>query len=173
MSVQWPPPQLPFGTAGPATVLTPAPPGRRLCACLIDSLIPVVNLSVFGLAFMNVISMLPNSSGEQTGETVGNPLGLFLLALCFIAGITVLWFVLIKRGTSPGKKLLGLYVVDAGSGVTADSGRMFLRENICKGLLCLVLWGVPAIVGLVMVFIHPKRSTPWDLMTHTMVVRRK
>ena len=174
MSDHWPPPEPIFGTvAAPANELIPASLGRRIGAAVLDAMLPLVGLYGFAFALLNVINLLPNDSGEPTGDPVGNPLGLLLLSLCFIAVVFGLGWTLMSKSTSTGKKLFGLYVVDVGTGGPVDFGRMFLRENVCKGLLCLVLAPVPVVAGLVMVLVHPKRSAPWDLMTRTMVVRRK
>ena len=202
------PPQPPFINGAPVTVPTPAPNLRRLGALFVDlvlNAVPVVAILYVAWKFLNEVGSLfvksllmstglyvpPYPEGEITNETTdvagGNLPDLFLLALLCAVVVAVLFMLFWRRGTSPGKKLFGLYVVDVGSGVTADFGRMFLRESVCKSVISSVPIGLllsvgvdvtlavslPVVAALVMVFIHPKRSAPWDLMSRTMVVRRK
>ena len=207
MSDSWLPPQPPFINGAPVIVPTPAPILRRLGALVVDlvlNAVPVVAmltvvwkiLNGVGLVFVKSLLMAtglyvpPYPEGEITNETTEDSLGnlpdLILIALLCVVAVAVLFMLFWRRGTSPGKKLFGLFVVDAGTGVRADFGRMFLRESVCKSasssipIFLLLTAGVdvelaislPVLAGLVMVFLHPKRSAPWDLMTHTMVVRR-
>jgi uncharacterized RDD family membrane protein YckC len=87
-------------------------------------------------------SAAPVVNGQPV--SVGGRFGAFLLdmMLCVVTlGIGYLiWTVVVwSDGQTPGKRLLGHVVVDAGTGVPFDWGRMALRQFVIQGLLGSVL----------------------------------
>ena len=121
-------------------------------------------------SLFNGILALPNDSGEPTGDPVGNVLLLIVLAIGCCIGLFVWTINLWRHGTTPGKKLLGLRVVDAATSGTAGFGQMMLREGVIKGFLGSVLWGVPFAIGCVVILVNPRRAAPWDMVLRTTVV---
>lgn len=100
-----------------------ASPGQRLGAYLLDVLVPLVALwltfSLFGMGL---------ASGGDLGGPLGGVLGLGLLIAY------VVWaMMLFARGTTPGKRLLGMRVIRE-DGSTAGFGTMLIREWIGKAI---------------------------------------
>jgi len=104
-----------------------ASPGRRLGAYFLDLLVPFVALFlIFVVA----------GAGAATETEGGAGLGILLGILLFIA--YVIWaFVLFARGTTPGKKLLGMRVVKE-DGRNAGFFTMLIRELIGKAISGLI-----------------------------------
>jgi uncharacterized RDD family membrane protein YckC len=100
-----------------------ASPGKRLPAYVLDLAIPVfVLLSILG------VGAGLSSSGSGIGGQV---------AVLLSIGYGIWALTLFARGTTPGKRLLGMHVVKEG-GEAAGFGRMFLRELIGKVISALV-----------------------------------
>ena len=103
---------------------------------------------------------------------------LFWLTLC------IGWYVWLlftaQHGTTPAKRMLGLTILDARSGQVASTGRVWLREVVCKGflpgamaLIAMPLLGtsiasaIPAIyllAGLLYPSVAQDRRTTWDYL---------
>lgn len=168
-----PPPPPPSDAVAGAVGVAPAPLGRRFGAIVIDIVLSSAVAIGLVLAAANAFSALPNDSGERIGNTVGNPGQLLILALIVSAAFGIWSFVLWGWGTTPGKKFLGLQVVDARTGTVVGFGRMFLREAISKGLLGSMLSGIPVVIGIIMILVVPKRRSYWDMIAGTVVATRE
>ena len=94
----------------------------RLMALVID---PLIAILLWGLA----VGLLGNVSQD-----------LGLLAAFLLPVIYLIWFLsLLAKGLTPGKKLLGLQVVDHQTGGYPGFGKMFLREFVGRILSGLFL----------------------------------
>jgi len=106
-----------------------ASPVKRLGAYCLDLLVPLVALFL--------ILVVAGGVGAAAGTEEGPGVGLFLGFLLFVAYI--IWaFVLFARGTTPGKKLLGMRVVKE-DGSNAGFLTMLIREWIGKAISGLIL----------------------------------
>lgn len=172
-----PPPQnRPMRGSVQAVDVAPAPLGRRFGALSIDLVIGSVSGVGFFILFANSVIGFFNRLGTavdpynyQTESTidVGVFLGIFV-------SIGVVWaissLILMGLGTSPGKRILGLYVVDSNTGTVCGFRRMFAREALAKGALGTFFSGIPLIVGIIMILASSKRQAYWDRMVGTVVV---
>lgn len=99
-----------------------ASPGRRLGAYILDLVIPIV-------AFFLITAVMGGGEEGGAGAAIG-----FLLLVAYIV-----WaFVLFTRGTTPGKKFLGMRVVREG-GQRAGFFTMLIREWLGKLLSGMIL----------------------------------
>lgn len=123
---------------------------RRFMALSIDPLIAVL-LYVVALGVFGAIS-----------EDLGVVMAFVFPVLYFV------WFlVLLRQGLTPGKKLLGLQVVDHQTGELPGYGKMFLREIVGRLLSGLVL-GLGYLWAL-----FDKNAQAWhDRLAGTVVLRR-
>ena len=104
-----------------------ASPGKRLGAYFLDLLVPLI-----ALFLVFVVAGAGASTGTEGGANLGGLLGFLLF------GAYVIWaFVLFARGTTPGKKLLGLRVVKE-DGRNAGFFTMLMREWIGKAISGLI-----------------------------------
>ena len=94
-----------------------ASPGKRLGACVLDILVP--------LAFFIVVLVGVAVVGEESIELAAN------LVVVLFLGYVIWTIVLFVRGTTPGKKLLGMRVVKE-DGQDATFFTMLIREWIGK-----------------------------------------
>jgi uncharacterized RDD family membrane protein YckC len=133
-----------------------ASPGRRLAASVID-------LFILTLVIGGVFAV---EDPQVKGEYAGGGLETFLFGV--LIAYVVLVIVLFAHGTTPGKRVLGLYVIKA-NGQRAGFGKMLYREWFFKsmegvlGLILLVLSGV-------MMFIDKDRQALHDKIGQTYVV---
>ncbi|GAA2880009.1 hypothetical protein Acy02nite_26760 [Actinoplanes cyaneus] len=110
------------------------------------------------------------------GGRLGAQLLEFLL-ICVTAGIGwIVWALLIlDRGQTPARQLLGHVVADATTGAPLTWGPMFVRELLVKGLLgyiaSAVTVGVYSLVDSVMVF-GRRNQTLHDRISGSIVVHR-
>jgi uncharacterized RDD family membrane protein YckC len=121
----------------------------------------------------------PTSIGGN-GSTIscdnGTRFGAYLLdAVLMIVTFGIGWFiwsiVLWQKSTSPGKKMLGLMVVDVNTGQPASVGTMALRELVGKTLLSWLSCGLTSLVGAIMILATEKRQGIWDQIATTTVVK--
>lgn len=123
---------------------------RRFMALLIDPLIAVV-LYVAAVGIFGGLS---------------EDLGIFI-AILFPAGYVVWFMLLLRKGLTPGKKLLGLQVVNHQTGRLPGYGKMFLREIVGRFLSGLV-FGLGYLWAL-----FDKNAQAWhDRLAGTVVLRR-
>ncbi len=99
-----------------------ASPGKRLGAYILDLIIPVIALSLIFLIGGGIAAAIGGEGGGGAGTLLG-----FLLFVAY--GVWAL--VLFARGTTPGKKLLGMKVVRE-DGRNAGFLTMLIREWIGK-----------------------------------------
>ena len=110
----------------------------RGAAYLIDVITPIAGwfLFVFGVA-------LAFGYGFGAGVGEGPPVWLapvLLAGVIILIGYAVWWFVSLKDGQTPGKKIVRIRVVGASSGETRDLGIMLVREMLAKCVLFAVIF---------------------------------
>jgi uncharacterized RDD family membrane protein YckC len=125
--------------------LTPAPLGKRFGAFAIDC-----------VAFMAILwgfSHLIYSFGIELHEFVW-----------FFAFPPLVAWIAWSIGNSPGKKLLGLYIVDARTGESAGYFQLFLRSLLFSMIIFL------NIIFIIPVLVTKKRKAFHDMLAGTMVI---
>lgn len=100
-----------------------ASPGKRLAAYFLDVLVPLV-----ALFLILVVAGIGGSAGTEDGGAGGALLGFALLI-----GYVVWAFALFARGTTPGKRILGMWVIKE-DGRRAGFFTMLVREWIGKAI---------------------------------------
>jgi uncharacterized RDD family membrane protein YckC len=135
-----------------STVGTLASPLKRLMATILDAIIPSIMLVVLlGSAAIGLDAQGTSAQGVS-----------MLLLLVFLAW--VVWcFALFARGRTPGKRLLGMTVVDEG-GRPAGFLRMLLREWLGKWVAGLVFG-----LGFIWILIDRERQGWHDKLMSTYV----
>ncbi len=134
-----------------------ASPGKRLGAYVLDVVVPIVALLViFGIGGLGVAA-----GGQRAGGGIGCLVmsGLLLAYIIFAFG-------LFARGTTPGKKLLGMYVVKE-DGQPAGFGTMLFREWIGK-----IISGLAFGLGYVWILFDRDRQGWHDKLASTFVVEQ-
>lgn len=112
--------------------------------------------------------VVPCSNGVRFGALMLD--FLLMIVTCFIGWL--IWnIVLWGQATSPGKKMLGLQVVDLGTGAPANMQQMLLRELVGKLILGSIT-GIVSIISAVLILIQPTRQGVWDYISKTTVVKR-
>jgi uncharacterized RDD family membrane protein YckC len=125
-----------------------ASPGKRLGGFVLDVIIPIVV----------VIFLLGLGVSGELGANLA-----VLLLIGYIVGAIILFF----RGTTPGKKALGMYVVRE-DGRPAGFGTMLLREWIGRWLSGLVFG-----LGYLWILWDKDRQAWHDKLASTYVVERR
>lgn len=106
-----------------------ASPGKRFAAYFLDGMIPMV-------AFILILAIAGASQAagaDQGGGTAGTVVGLLLLVAYMVWALT-----LFSRGTTPGKRMLGMSVIRE-DGNRAGFFTMLIREWIGKTISAMIL----------------------------------
>ena len=134
----------------------------RAGAYLIDVIIPLAGFSL--LAFGVVITFAYGlSSGLSTpleGETRPEEAPIWLIPIILagaiiIIGYAVWWFISLKDGRTPGKKIVGIRVVSASTGETRGWGIMLVRELLTKLIFFAVIFELTPIGTFLSFFFLP------------------
>ena len=97
--------------------------GRRVAAYLLGGLIPAATIIFFFIvSFFAIVTVDFDDDTDRWGFAV---LGIVLLVS--LLGYVVWWLIVLRRGQTPGKQLLGIRVVRT-DGRASGWGWMFLRE---------------------------------------------
>lgn len=117
---------------------------------------------------------VPGSSVVPCGNWVR--LGAHLLdGVLFVVTCGIGWLiwsiVLWQQATSPGKKMLGLRIVDLQTGVPASMNQMAMREGLGKIVLGIVTAGLVSLVSTVLILVTPTRQGAWDYLSRTTVIK--
>lgn len=133
-----------------------ATPGKRFGAYILDVAIPI-------LAFFLIVASggAVGSAASDSDEGLG-----FAIVIIFMLGFAyIIWALrLFAKGTTPGKNILGLYVVKE-SGERATFGTMFFREWIGKWVSGFVFG-----LGYLWILIDKDRQGWHDKLASTYVV---
>ena len=145
--------------------------GRRVVAYLLDGLIPAAAIIFLIVWFFAGLIVDFDDDTDQWGFAV---LGIALLVS--LLGYVVWWLIVLRRGQTPGKQLLGIRVVRI-DGRASGWGWTFLREfaikGVAVGVLSQFLFGLGAIVWIVdllWAFWDKDRQTLHDKIMKTVVV---
>lgn len=135
-----------------------ASPGKRFGAYVLDIVIPVLAVMfIFGIGGLGYAA-----GGERAGGTLAT-----LLALALLVAYIVWAVRLFAHGTTPGKKMLGMYVVKE-TGQPAGFGTMLFREWIGKVWISGLILGL----GYLWILIDKDRQGWHDKLASTYVVEQ-
>jgi uncharacterized RDD family membrane protein YckC len=151
--------------------------GTRVAASLLDSLLPLVGLVLYGIGIPLIVAGAPDSTYDSTTGTYDSTgtantgllvTGIVVVALGAIAMIAIaLWNRVFKQGRtgqSVGKRVMGIRLVEEHSGQPMGAGMCFVREiaHTLDGFFYLgYLWPLW----------DPKRQTFADKILNTVVVQ--
>ena len=143
-------------------VTSPAGPGRRLTAAIID----LVVVAVAGL-----VLVILTGAFEDAEDYVGDPLPR-IIALGFATYFLVNGMPLWLRSQTVGKAILGLVVVTAGSNDPAPPWRLVVRAPFFIAIYGVFL-GMPGLIALVdhLLIFRGNRRCLHDLICGTEVMR--
>ena len=103
-------------------------------------------------------------------------LDFILFVLLLVVGYVIWWLLVIGRGQTPGKQLMGIHIARADTGERADTGLTFFREFVIEFLLFDLI--LAAITGTIIwwvdnlwAFFDSRRQTLHDKISGTIVVR--
>jgi len=132
-----------------------ASPGSRLGAYILDWILPMM-----ALFMIIVLGGIGGAAGAEDGAGLGIFLG-FLLLLGY-----VIWaFTLFVNGTTPGKRMLGMWVVKE-NGQRAGFVTMFFREWVGKTISTWIFS-----LGFVWILIYQDNQGWHDKLMSTYVVK--
>lgn len=113
-----------------------APWSIRAGAYLTDVIIPFAGLFLFMLGFAVAIGIglgdTPDLGPRPQAPVWLAPL--ILAGVIIIVGYAVWWFIALKDGQTPGKRMVGIRVVGALTGETRGWGIMLVRELMTKSI---------------------------------------
>lgn len=146
-------------TGQPQIKFTPGGFWRRLVAYFIDSFI--VNIAVAPLTILNMwitVFVLNNEILYQLTNATLNFIIIFLYAGFFYS----------KKGSTPGKMVMGLRVVDANTGQNISFGRAGVRDTFGK-----IVSTITLLVGYLMIAFRDDKKGLHDLMSSTQVMHKE
>jgi uncharacterized RDD family membrane protein YckC len=108
-----------------------------------------------------------SSRAKRFGEFL---LAVVLAIVTFGIGYLIWALIILGRGQTPEKQVLGMYVIDLDTGRTAGYGKMFLRWFVIDGILGQVTFGIFSIVSAFWIFSNPANQRLTDKMVNTIVV---
>ena len=149
-----------------ALTAAPAPPagmGRRIAGYAIDQ-VPVL----LGAAVLVTLVLHPLAGGS-VGDALGPLAAYGALAFAYAIG---LWWWLATAGLSPGKRLLGMRAVSAGTGRPIGWGAAFLRQLVL-GLVTGLTLGLGGLVLAAVAARDPRRRGWHDRAAGSVVVDRR
>jgi uncharacterized RDD family membrane protein YckC len=132
-----------------------ASPGKRLAAYVVDLFVPLVAIALI----VFVVGMSGSTGGESSGMAAA------LLGVGLLVAYVVWAFVLFGRGTTPGKRMLGMRVIKE-DGSHAGFFTMLVREWIGK----LFISGMVFSLGFVWILFDPENQAWHDKLVSTYVV---
>jgi len=131
-----------------------ASPGKRLGAFFLDILIPSI-----AFVLMLIVSGFGAAQETESGSAIG-----FLVAIVLFVVYLVWALTLFAKGTTPGKKMLGMRVIKE-NGESAGFGTMLVREWIGK-----IISGMLLSLGFLWILFDPDRQGWHDKLVSTYVV---
>ena len=124
-----------------------APWSIRAGAYLTDVIIPFAGLFLFMAGYAVAIG-IGLGDNPDTGSRPQAPVWLAPLILAgaiIIIGYAVWWFIALKDGQTPGKRMIGIRVVRALTGETRGWGIMLVRELMTKFIFFAVIFALTPI----------------------------
>jgi uncharacterized RDD family membrane protein YckC len=103
-------------------------------------------------------------------------LDFILFPLLLVIGYIIWWVLVLGRGQTPGKQIMGIRIARADSGETADWGLSFFREFVIEFLLFdivlnIITGSIAWWVDHLWAFFDGKRQTLHDKIVSTIVVQ--
>lgn len=134
-----------------------APWSIRAGAYLTDVIIPFAGLFLFmaGYAVAIGIGMGDTPDMESRPQAPVWLAPLILAGAIIIIGYAVWWFISLKDGRTPGKKIVGIRVVSASTGETRGWGIMLVRELMTKFIFFAVIFELTPIGTFLSFFFLP------------------
>ena len=142
-------------------------PGRRLGAYFMDSILPL-GLLVFALVSMIIgasAGAIAVAAGESEEVAAAGVLVGVVGPMCLWMGYAVWALFLFPKGTTPGKNLLGMYVIRE-DGTPPGFFTMLVRETVGKWLSGLVI-----MLGYLSIVTDQDNQGWHDKLLNTYVVR--
>ena len=134
----------------------------RVAAHIIDSIIPAAGLALIAIAVAVAFGVDPGDAAAlEESHDPQTPVWLVPVVLAGAAvfiGYFVWWLISLKDGQTPGKKIVGIRVVNARNGETLGWGMMFVREFLVKNLLFSIFGGMSLGIAQILNFLWPL----WD-----------
>ena len=137
-----------------------ASPGRRLGAYFMDLIIPAFALFVIILTFGGALAV------SEKGKGIWASL-LLLLSFALFAGYIIWALILFAQGTTPGKRILKMWVVKE-NGKNANFLTMLIREWIGKPIS-----GLFFMIGYLWILFDQNNQGWHDKLVSTYVVERR
>lgn len=133
----------------------------RLAAYFIDTLIKLLLAAV-----LFVFVLVAFSISKNLGEI------LFVVAAVFAIIIYLSYgaFFLAREGTTPGKKMLGLVVVDKNNKTPLSWKTTLIRELAIKILMNEIIIGAIVLVSAILIAADKEKRALWDIGSGTYVV---
>lgn len=156
-------PQPVYGQAAPAPAARVGEYGGfwiRLVAYIIDGLILGIPMSIINVMAMAIIVRNVRSMGMYTAASL---FLMFIFIALSLAYILIGWS---KYGTTLGKKIFGLYVVDDQTGRAPTMGKAFLR------LVGYIVNGFTFYIGFLMIAFTDDNRGLHDMIAKTHVIKR-
>ncbi|MCK5878998.1 MAG: RDD family protein [Holophagae bacterium] len=158
-----PQPQPAYGHSAPAPAPRTGEYGGfwiRLVAYIIDALILGIPMSIINVMAMAIIVRNVRSMGMYTAASLFLMLIFIALSLAYIV---IGWS---KYGTTVGKRIFGLYVVDDQTGQAPAIGKAFLR------LVGYIVNGFTFYIGFLMIAFTDDKRGLHDMIAKTHVIQR-
>jgi uncharacterized RDD family membrane protein YckC len=108
-----------------------------------------------------------SSLGKRFG---GALLTSVLIVLTLGIGYLIWAAIAYRKGQTPAKQILKMYVIDTETGLPATWGKMFVRNVVIDGLLNSITFSVFWLVSSIWIFTNPERQRLTDKMVKTIVV---
>jgi uncharacterized RDD family membrane protein YckC len=138
-----------------------AGPAQRMAAYFIDEVINIaLSFLFFGLAFLI-------GSVTQSATTTEIAVAVLFIALFLLQFGYFILFEVLSNGATPGKRVVGLRVVDM------NGGQVGFRRSVVRNLLRLVDGLASYAVGIVAVVVSSKNQRLGDMAAGTLVVRQR
>ena len=154
---------------------------QRLAAHLIDTVLFHLPLLVIILTLVGSILIGIEGGDPEPPEDNGEGLlrvmiGVMLGSLALLVGYVIWWLFALRRGQTPGKRLVGIRVIKD-NGEPSGWGYTFLREFVIKGLLGGFLSGMTGGIYFAAAHLWPlwdrDRQALHDKMIGTLVVQNR
>lgn len=151
--------------------------GKRILGAVLDNVLTIVALSPV-ITHINMDALAEKSGSFEGMQALMNnvPEMNLIMAMLLLLGIAIAQTALIiKRGQSIGKLILGTRIVDQESGIRPNAMNTFVLRSFVIGLLYnLPLVGVVVMIAdLAMLLFSPERISLHDRLAKTLVVEAR
>ncbi len=128
----------------------PASLFKRYIASIIDTVIGAIFVNLLRIFFVSIFFKNQILAG-------------LVLSICYL---TIYWVMIpIEFGATPGKKAMGLRIINNDGNLNLGYGQMICRESICR------LISMASLLGYLWVFFGKEKRAWHDIMSKTKVVQ--